>query len=71
MKEKIVLTEGKLRLLIRESIHKILNESNGTMTVFHGSPEQFEEFSISDSKWKNGNVLGKGVYTTTNPQEAK
>lgn len=71
MKKKIVLTEGNLRSLIRESIHRILNESNGTMTVFHGSPEQFEEFSISDSKWKNGNVLGKGVYTTTNPQEAK
>lgn len=54
MKKKIVLTEGKLRSLIRESIHIILNESNGTMTVFHGSPEQFEEFSISDS-----NMMGK------------
>ena len=71
MKKNIVLTEEKIRSLIRESIHRILNESNGTMTVFHGSPEQFEEFSMSDSKWKNGNVLGKGIYTTTNPQEAK
>ena len=55
---------------IRKNCSKVLDENGYPLIVYHGSPNEFNEFK-SEFMGETGTALGQGFYFTAHKEEAK